>query len=47
MAGGQSPYRRSTYRYTPLLAGALVPNASLCKAWGKALFCAADLLAAW
>lgn len=47
MAAGHSPYRRSTYRYSPLLAGALVPNATLWKGWGKALFSAADLLAAW
>lgn len=44
---GQSPYARSTYRYSPLLAWALVPNVLLHPLWGKALFCAADLLAAW
>lgn len=47
MARGGSPYDRSTYRYTPLLAAALVPNVTLHKAWGKLLFCGADLLAAW
>jgi len=47
MAAGSSPYQRSTYRYTPLLAAALVPNVAAHKAWGKLLFCAADLLAAW
>ena len=47
MAQGRSPYQRSTYRYTPLLAGALLPNVTLHKAWGKLLFCGADLLAAW
>ncbi|KAL4855940.1 GPI mannosyltransferase 1 [Chlorella vulgaris] len=47
MAQGGSPFERSTYRYTPLLAAALVPNVTLHKAFGKLLFCAADLLAAW
>jgi phosphatidylinositol glycan class M len=47
MAKGGSPFERSTYRYTPLLAAALVPNVTLHKAFGKLLFCAADLLAAW
>ena len=47
LAAGGSPYERTTYRYTPLLAGALVPNVTLHKAWGKLLFCAADLVAAW
>ena len=44
---GLSPYLRSTYRYSPLLAWTLVPNLLLHPAWGKVLFCAADLLAAW
>ena len=44
---GQSPYERSTYRYTPLLALILTPNVVVNKIWGKALFCAADLWAAW
>ena len=43
---GLSPYDRSTYRYSPLLAWALVPNVLLHPMWGTALFCAADLLAA-
>ena len=47
VAKGLSPYLRSTYRYSPLLAWTLVPNVLLHPAWGKALFCAADLLAAW
>ncbi|KAL4422310.1 hypothetical protein ABPG75_008507 [Micractinium tetrahymenae] len=47
MAAGRSPYTRSTYRYTPLLAAALLPNVALHKAWGKLLFCFADLAAAW
>jgi len=44
---GGSPYERSTFRYTPLLAWALTPNVTTHKAFGKLLFCAADLLAAW
>ncbi len=46
VAGGRSPYERSTYRYSPLLAFLMVPNVVMHKAWGKHLFCAADLLAA-
>ena len=45
-AKGLSPYLRSTYRYSPLLAWALTPNVLVHAAWGKVLFCAADLLAA-
>lgn len=47
VAQGLSPYLRSTYRYSPLLAWTLVPNVLLHPVWGKTLFCAADLLAAW
>ena len=43
VAGGGSPYDRATYRYTPLLAWALLPNVLVWAQWGKALFVAADL----
>ena len=46
MAQGRSPYERSTYRYTPLLALVLKPNVFLHRVFGKVLFSAADLLAA-
>ena len=40
---GRSPFELPTYRYTPLLALLLVPNVWVHRAWGKLLFCAADL----
>ncbi|PLW22403.1 hypothetical protein PCASD_05106 [Puccinia coronata f. sp. avenae] len=38
-----SPYRRATYRYTPLLALILTPNHLIHPCWGKAVFALADL----
>ncbi|XP_077253325.1 mannosyltransferase family protein isoform X2 [Tasmannia lanceolata] len=44
MASGKSPYERSTYRYSPLLAFLLIPNSIIHRSWGKILFSASDLL---
>ncbi|XVF31666.1 hypothetical protein REPUB_Repub17cG0011200 [Reevesia pubescens] len=44
MASGHSPYKRTTYRYSPLLAFLLIPNSFLSSSWGKFLFSASDLL---
>ncbi|XP_035541317.1 GPI mannosyltransferase 1 isoform X2 [Juglans regia] len=42
--GGDSPYKRTTYRYSPLLAFLLIPNTIIHRSWGKFLFSASDLL---
>ncbi|GLT64957.1 hypothetical protein SLA2020_374160 [Shorea laevis] len=44
MASGESPFKRSTYRYSPLLAFLLIPNSIIHPSWGKFIFSAADLL---
>ncbi|XP_054812596.1 GPI mannosyltransferase 1 isoform X1 [Prosopis cineraria] len=44
MASGDSPYKRTTYRYSPLLAFLLIPNSIIHRSWGKFLFSASDIL---
>lgn len=47
MHKGESPFERSTYRYTPVLAWMLQPNIWLHSAFGKLLFVTADLVVGW
>eukprot|EP00770_Monocercomonoides_exilis_P002818 MONOS_2800.1-p1 / transcript=MONOS_2800.1 / gene=MONOS_2800 / organism=Monocercomonoides_exilis_PA203 / gene_product=glycosyltransferase / transcript_product=glycosyltransferase / location=Mono_scaffold00060:56705-58508(-) / protein_length=424 / sequence_SO=supercontig / SO=protein_coding / is_pseudo=false len=44
VAEGQSPFYRSTYRYSPLYAYLVLPNLYVHEAFGKLVFCAFDLL---
>lgn len=43
MASGVSPYKRTTYRYSPLLAFLLIPNSLIHRSWGKFLFSASGM----
>lgn len=43
---GESPYLRSTYRYTPLVAMLLAPNIWIHEVCGKLFFSAADIVSA-
>ncbi|XP_047321638.1 GPI mannosyltransferase 1 [Impatiens glandulifera] len=47
MASGKSPYTRTTYRYSPMIAFLLIPNTLIHPTWGKFIFSLADLLVGW
>lgn len=38
VVSGMSPYKRLTYRYSPLIAYLLTPNSIIHRSWGKFLF---------
>ena len=47
VVAGDSPYLRSTYRYTPLLAVVLTPNILLHSLFGKLVFASLDIVAGY
>ncbi|KAA6404281.1 MAG: putative GPI mannosyltransferase 1 [Streblomastix strix] len=44
---GQSPFYRSTYRYSPIYSYLMIPNVLFNIAFGKIVFCALDLACGW
>ena len=46
LARGESPFDRTTYRYSPILAALLLPNIWIHECVGKLLFCLADIIVA-
>ncbi|XP_074348031.1 GPI mannosyltransferase 1-like [Apium graveolens] len=44
VVSGVSPYKRSTYRYSPLIAYLVTPNSIIHRSWGKLLFSVSDML---
>ena len=44
IANNASPYKKDTYKYTPMLAYLLLPNIYLDGHFGKILFCVFDIV---
>ncbi|KAJ0170504.1 hypothetical protein K1T71_013875 [Dendrolimus kikuchii] len=44
VVSGQSPYKRHTYRYSPLIAYLMIPNIIIAKEFGKIMFSLFDIL---
>lgn len=47
VVNGDSPYKRHTFRYSPLIALLLTPNVYFHSAFGKIIFCEIDLIVAY
>ena len=47
VCNSESPYKRETFRYSPLMAYIMIPNIYISRMFGKFLFCFADVVCAY